>query len=75
MQDAVNEDCMHPHLNITENISTHLLYQVKTQYLYIYKKVDTSIEHQISVQSTTVVKGCMYICLMQQILPLVMEEH
>ena len=37
-----------------------LAYQVKTQYLPIYNKVDTSIKHQISDQSTTMVKGCMY---------------
>ncbi len=40
-----------------------LPYQVKTQYLQIYNRVDTSIKHQISGQSTTVVKACMYIWL------------
>ena len=49
--------------------------QVKTQYLQIQNIVDTSIKHPISSQSTTVVKDCMYIWLMWQILPLVMEEH
>ncbi len=35
----------------------------------------TSIKYSISSQSTTVVKGCMYICLIWWILSLVMEEH
>ncbi len=38
-----------------------LLYQVKTQYLQIKTYKDTSIKHPLSAQSTTVVKGCMYI--------------
>ena len=38
-----------------------LPYQLKTQYLQILNVVDTSIKRQISGQSTTVVKGCMYI--------------
>ena len=39
------------------------------------KIVDTSIQHPISGQSTTVVKAVQYIQLIWQILPLVMEEH
>ncbi len=38
--------------------------QVKTQYLQVKNIVDTSIKHQISGQSTAVIKGSMYICLM-----------
>ncbi len=36
-------------------------YQVKTQYLQLKNMVDTSIKHPISGQSSTVVKGCVYI--------------
>ena len=38
-----------------------------------YKTVDTSIKHPISGQSTTVVRGCMYI--MFDMVLLVMEEY
>ena len=47
--------------------------QVKTQYLQISNIVDTYIKYPISGQSTTVVKGCIW--LIWQILPLVMEEY
>ena len=50
-------------------------HQIKMQYLQIYNIVDTSIQHPISGQSSSVVKGCMYICLIWQILPLVIEEY
>ncbi len=53
----------------------HLPHKVKTQYgTYKYKNiVDTSISCQISCQSTSILKGCMYI--MYDIKrPLVMEE-
>ncbi len=39
------------------------------------KQSTTSLKHLISGQSTTVVKVCMYTCLIWQILALVMEEH
>ncbi len=38
-------------------------------------KVDTSNKRQISGQSITVVKCCMYCSLIWEVLPLVMEEH
>ncbi len=44
------------------DVTTGILYQVKMQYLQIQNIVDTSIKCQISDKSTTVVKGCMYIC-------------
>ncbi len=40
---------------------TDLPSQAKTQYLQIWNIVDTSIKHPITGQSTTVVKGSMYI--------------
>ncbi len=46
---------------LTATLPLTLPHQVKTQYLQISNIVDTSIKHQISGQSTTVVKGCMYI--------------
>ncbi len=52
-----------------------LPYQVKTQYLQILIIAYTSIIHSIYGRSTTVVKGCMYICLIWKILPLVTEKH
>ena len=39
-----------------------LLYKVKMQYVQVLNIVDTSIKHQISGQSTPMVKGCMHIC-------------
>ena len=38
-----------------------LPYQVKRQYLQIYNISSASIKHKILCQSTTMVKGCMYI--------------
>ncbi len=40
-----------------------LPHQVKRQCLQILNIIDTSIKYAISGQSTSVVKGCMYICL------------
>ena len=40
-----------------------------------YKTVDTSIKHQISGHYTSILKGCIDICLIWKILPLVKEEH
>ncbi len=40
-------------------ITRKLPYQVKTQYLQILNIVDTSIKHQVSVQSIPLPKGCM----------------
>ena len=54
-------------------IATYLPHKVKTQYVQISNIVDTSFKHQIFCQSTSMVKGCMYICLID--LPLVMEEY
>ncbi len=42
--------------------AVNLPHKVKTQYLQIQNIImiiDTSIEHQISGQSTSIVKGCM----------------
>ncbi len=41
-----------------------LPHEVKTQYLQIYNTVDTSIKSQISGEFTSMLKGCMCICLM-----------
>ena len=38
-----------------------LLHKVKRQYVQIKNIVDTAIKHQISGQSTSIPKGCMYI--------------
>ncbi len=39
--------------------------QVKTQYLQIQNIVDTSIKRQISDQSISMLKGCIYVCLIE----------
>ncbi len=43
-----------------QDVSAALPYQIKTQYLQIESKVDTSIKQLISGLSTTGVKRCMY---------------
>ena len=40
----------------------------------IKHSIDTSIKHLISGQSTTVLKGCLYIRFIKKILPLVQES-
>ena len=35
-------------------------HKVKMQYVQIQNKLDTSIKHEISSQSTSMLKGCMY---------------
>ncbi len=37
--------------------------KVKKQYVQLYNIVDTSIKHQISGHSTSMLKGCMRVCL------------
>ena len=44
----------------SDTLPSQVKSQVKTHYLQIQNKVDTSIKHQISGQSPTVVKDCMY---------------
>ena len=40
-----------------------LPYKVKTQYVHLYSIAATSIKHKISLQSTPVLKSCIYMCL------------
>ncbi len=57
------------------NVLQTLRYKVKTQYVQISNIIDTSIKHPISGQSTPMVKGCMDMHMIWQVLSLVIKGH
>ena len=62
-------------MNKSQYAVSRLPYKIKTQYVHLVSITDTSIKHAIPVQFTPVLNSCIYTCLIDYILPLVMKEN